>query len=67
MSHPTGDALQANCISPSEAARRMRNIFEPHRYDAAGSREAADGILCEVLMSLGYTECVDIYRRMVCQ
>ena len=48
-------------MTPEEFAERMREIVERYGCDAESSHGAMDGIMCELLKSLGYEEGVNIF------
>ena len=50
-------------ITPEQALSKLKELLE-RGNDTEYDHQEADGILCELLMSLGHVEVVEVYRQI---
>lgn len=50
-------------MNVEEAKQKLLKILEDD-YDTEGNHVEADGVLCELLESLGHQEIVDLYHKI---
>jgi hypothetical protein len=51
-------------MTPDEFATEMKILFpDDEDYDVEGSHSTADDIMCDILIELGYTEGVEIFKK----
>lgn len=50
---------------PAEFERRMTKISEWNKHDEEQSHSDADDLMCELLVQLGYSAGVSIFKKMV--